>query len=332
MFADMLRAARSSRVAVLHEFRTQYDPSRPRLHLFFEGQDDVPFFKFFVEKYSGRDTRIFIYRCDGKAKVYDAFRDVVEQFPGVKSALFFVDKDVDDILGVPWPTDPRIYVTDAYSIESYVTTRESLQKFFASAVRLRDVQFDEAPIFEHFERQRRRFSRLMLPLMAWIILLRRSGERPHLNNIKLHEVFGFSDECAVFGRVGKRLSHLASACLVKPRTAREILPTARDLARMQPARIVRGKFMAWFVAEFWKRLVTQLEALAKEANGKVTIKPQLDRTTLVATLTPYTDIPRSLQLFLEAHLTPPSPRPSPSTWKDAIARVLQQVVRTLTGP
>jgi hypothetical protein len=300
-FIDALRTARVSRVAVLHEFWTQYDPSQARVHLFFEGHDDAVFFRHFVDRYLQPRVRVFIYRCDGKSKVFEAFERIVQRFPGVKSTLFFVDKDLDDILGIPWPTDPRVFVTDVYSIENYLATRTVMQRFFRDAVRMTGVQFDEATIFEHFEAQRTRFNRLMIPLMAWILALRRAGERPNLNNINLGEVCGLTDDCRVHARVGNRVKHLTAACGATKRGHRQIAMVARDLSRMSSDRIVRGKFAAWFLVEFWKRLAKHLEALAREAKGKVVIRPNLERSTLVATLAPYADIPRSLELFLEAH-------------------------------
>lgn len=310
-FVDLLRSARASRVAVLHEFWTQYDGSPNRLHLFFEGHDDGVFFRHFANGYLKAGTRVYTYRCDGKGRVFEAFSQIVERVPGIKSALFFVDKDVDDILGVAWPTDPRVFVTDVYSIENYLTTRIVVQRFFKDAVKMNGVQFDDETIFDHFEAQRKRFNRLMMPLMGWVITLRRANERPNLNNINLGEVFTFNSDCHVHACVGKRMNHLTKAGGVSKRAFRHVVPVARDLARMPPDRIVRGKYSAWFVVEFWKRLTAQLEELAKEANGKVSIKPTLEKATLVSTLTAYTDIPRSLQLFLEAHLAPPPTRSVP---------------------
>ena len=89
--------------------------------------------------------------------------------------------------------------------------------------------------------------------------------------------------------------------------------------------------MAWFLVKFWQRLTTQLVALAKEANGKVLIGPPLERATLVATLTPYTDIPRSLELFLEAHLATPTAqgRSGGESKRPVVVRAFDALIRVL---
>src|SRR5690349_18681648 len=117
-FIDTLRSARSSRVAVLHEFWTQYDPRQRRLHAFFEGHDDSIFFGRFLTWFEQQGLRVMPYRCEGKRRVYEAFDQITGRIPDIRNVLFFVDKDVDDILGIPWTTDPRIFVTDVYSIEN----------------------------------------------------------------------------------------------------------------------------------------------------------------------------------------------------------------------
>src|SRR5258705_1209658 len=97
-FIDTLRTARASRVAVLHEFWAQYAPSKRRVHAFFEGHDDAAFFAPRIEQLLPEGARLYRYRCDGKARVIEAFEEITRRVPGVKSVLFFVDKDLDDVL------------------------------------------------------------------------------------------------------------------------------------------------------------------------------------------------------------------------------------------
>ena len=288
---------------MLHEFWSQYDPSQKRLHLFFEGHDDVIFFRFFVTKYVDSAVRVLNHRCDGKSKVFEAFEDIMRKRPNARGVLFFVDKDIDDILGTAWPTDPRIFVTDVYSIENYLVRRPVLQRFYRDAIRLNRVTFDDEDILKHFDEQHRRFQRMMIGVMAWIVSLRRAGERPNLGDINLGEVCAMDGDCKICPSDGNRLEYLSRVTQSPARAFKHIAPIAKHLKRIPAERIVRGKFEIWFIVEFWRRLVDRLRALAAEGGGGVTIKHTLDRNTVVAALTPYTDIPRSLELFLESHLS-----------------------------
>ena len=304
-FADTLRDARRSRVAVLQEFWSQYNPHQDRLHMFFEGHEDGIYFRHFIKRYLGDNTRVYEYRCEGKKKVFDAFQAIVAKRPNIDSTLFFVDKDIDDIVGVPWPTDPRIFVTDVYSIENYLCTTSIVQAFYRNAVKLNHVMFDEETIWCHFDEQLSRFRRIALTIMAWIIAQRRAGLQPNLNNINLSMVCTIDDEGRIAAVRAARVHYLEQVTGVQARPGmfRQVAAIARDLSRMSAERIIRGKFESWFVVEFWRHVSAQLREVADECGGTATINPTLERSTVVAHLTPYADIPRSLELFFEAHLS-----------------------------
>jgi hypothetical protein len=299
----MLREARSTRVAVLHEFLTQYDGSLGRVHAFFEGYDDVAFFLPFLRQYAPEGTQVIPYRCEGKARVFEAFQEITKRVRSVRSVLFFVDKDLDDILGVPWPTDPRIFTTDVYSVENYLVSRSTLESLLRGAVRLRDVNFDESIILRQFEDQLDRFQRLMLPVMAWIITVRRAGARLTLADVSLTDICHISAGCEVRAVKGGRLKALQKSEESEKSGSifRRMTHAARELRRLPPKRILRGKFEAWFFVEFWRRLVQRLADLAAETGGKATIKIKLEHSNFVPLLSAYVAVPRSLEMFLEAH-------------------------------
>lgn len=303
-FIDTLRNARTSRVAVLHEFWSQHNPSQARVHAFFEGHDDVAFFSYFIERKLPKNTRLYVYRCEGKARVYEAFAQITSKLPAIRSVLFFVDKDLDDILGTAWPTDPRVFVTDVYSVENYMVTVEVLQRLLRDAVKLKDVAFDHEVLVEQFSRQLLRFHRQMLVPMAWILVARRTRAKPNLQNVDLSQLFLVSDSCELRGRGRGRLGYLARATGVglPDNSFRHLVAAARELARLPAKRVIRGKFEAWFLVEFWKRLLKQLVQLANEKGGKVSVKLALERDSFCTHLKAYPDIPRALELFLGAHL------------------------------
>lgn len=302
-FIDVLRDARVSRAAVLHEFWTQYDPSRKRVHAFFEGHDDAVFFRPFLQQYVSPDLKIITYHCNGKRLVYEAFTQITGRIPSVRHTLFFVDKDLDDVLGIPWPTDPRIFVTDVYSIENYIVSHAVLEKFYRDSVRLREIAFDENVIMGQFEGQLAKFQRRMLVVMAWILVMRRAGAKPNLNDMVMSELCEISDACEIKARRGQRLASLVRTTGVHDtgNVLRRVLHVARELSRIPAKRVIRGKLEAWYFVEFWKRLVRQVRQLSEEVGGRAASQVGLERGTFVAILSSYVEIPQSLALFLEAH-------------------------------
>jgi hypothetical protein len=303
-FIDDLRMARSGRTAVLHEFLLRYDPKQRKLHAFFEGYEDIPFYSGLIEQRLPQGDRLVTYRCGGKREVYELFHSVVQRYPKIKEALFFVDKDLDDILGEPWPTDPRIFVTDTYSIENYLVSTEVFARLCRDSLQMKRVEFPAERMVAQFERQLAMFQRLAIPLMAWIVAVRRSGQRPVLNDVNMGELFGVSIDCCVCVKSHGRLRYLArvTGVLKAPGGLRQFLQIARELKRIPAKRIVRGKFEAWFFVEFWKSLIAQMRALAKEAGGDVAVSVQLERSNFVHILAGRMVVPECLERFLALHL------------------------------
>jgi Protein of unknown function (DUF4435) len=107
-FADLLREAKNGRVQVLHEFLTNFDPSANRVHCFYEGREDEIFYRNFV---SARTTsRLISYICGNKRDVYSVC-DAVANHRGYRQSLFFVDKDLSDLMNETWPAHSRLFTT-----------------------------------------------------------------------------------------------------------------------------------------------------------------------------------------------------------------------------
>ncbi len=328
-FVDVLRTARASRGAVLHEFWTQYDPRQNRVHAFFEGHDDIAFFIPFIQRHLPAGARLYHYRCEGKPRVFEAFASIVQRDPNIRHVLFFVDKDIDDILGTPYPTDPRIFVTDVYSIENYLVTTDVLRNLYRDSVRLTGVAFPIDVIAERFQHQLDRFYRSMTPVMAWIVATRRSGQKPNLNNIVLSDLCRITDDCEVISTAGSRVAALQRSTGVAQQrgTFRQVAQVAKSLARIPAKRIIRGKFEAWFFVAFWKKTIAQLQNLAKESGGKADVKLTPEQGTFVVALTRYAEIPKALELFLRAHLGQSTPHGTGTRtkWQAIVASLKNQV-------
>jgi len=185
-----------------------------------------------------------------------------------------------------------------------MVTPEVLRKLYRDSVRLSGVNFPEDEIVSHFEKQLNIFYRYMRNVMAWILIVRRSGGKPNLNNIDMNSLFKISDACELRRSSGSRVTALSrSTGTAAHGGARRLREVTRELARIPPKRVIRGKFEAWFFIEFWRHLVVQLRSLAEEAGGKVSFRINPDYGTFIASLRAYQDTPYSLDLFLRSHLS-----------------------------
>jgi hypothetical protein len=324
-FTDLLRRARSSRTTILHKFLTNYDASSPRVYAFVEGDPDVVFYRTHIRAFVENPALIFLYSCGGKPKVYEAYRNIVARLPGCTRVLFFVDKDLDDIIGQTWPTDPRIFVTEFYSIENYLVCSGLVERFFADFVTVSRIEVDLSRIIAVFDDQLRIFHGLLLSTMAWIVVMRRAGHRVMLNDISLDALCEFNDEGAKRRKGRAVVAYLSRVTQTPSPTGvwRDVRRACRELRRLPPKRYIRGKFEVWWVLKFIRRVAADLSRVAAESGGSVSVHAQLQESSFVQLLAGAVPTPAALNTFLLFHLGRRSEAPAPRTG------VLRRIFRRL---
>lgn len=311
-FADLLRESRSTPTARLHKFMTDYDPHQSRVYAFVEGSPDSAFYRALIERFLDGTKRLYIYNCEGKKNVYDTFTDVTSRYPGCRNILFFVDKDVDDIVGKVWPTDPRIFVTDTYSIENYLVRQETVARYFEDFVKLRRVFLDLDPVLSKFTQKLAQFQRMVQPLMYWIIVMRRSGVKVVLSDLRLAEIYRYDGTRVVRIRYNHTMDYVRRVTQTEqsPHCWKLMRRLRLELKQQNPKRYTRGKFEAWFLLEFVKQMIDDLRAVVAEGeeDGNISVVTPLHETNFAQLLVRGMPIPLSLESFLRFHLqlqTPP---------------------------
>jgi len=331
-FTDLLRKARSSRVAMFHKFLTNYDPNSERVYAFVEGDADEAFYRAQIQKYVPDQRLIYTYNCEGKAGVAEAYADIVKKHPNCERVLFFLDKDVDDIVGIQWPSDPRIFVTDVYSIENYVVNKQALSRYFKDYVKVRKVDLDIDGVLEEFEVDLADFHRLMLPVMAWIVIMRRSRCRVNLQDVDPAELVRVTDDGNT--RKPKRCSiaYLLRVTQVPSPSPpwQRLRVTCNELKQLPAKSYVRGKFEAWWFVEFGKRILEGVQKVAKEGGGSIKTTIQLHPNNFIQLLAAGITTPTSLEAFLSFH-TKRGPAQSTAELSNQKAGMIQKIVKIIKG-
>ncbi len=195
-FLDDLRRSRESPASAFQSYLLQAAKFPGSIHAFFEGDSDSSFYTGFLHSFAGgRD--VCPHRCGNKDGVYDTFHRVMTHKPPLGTPLFFVDKDLSDILSETRTSATNIYVTDYYSIENYLVTSDMLRRVLNEIFHFTGTAQDPGPIVEKFASGVEQFHASILPIMAWIVCLRYHGHRPNLNNVKLSRVFLINDELEI---------------------------------------------------------------------------------------------------------------------------------------
>ncbi len=301
-FIDKLRSARTSKTTVLHKFLTQYDPRAKRVYLFVEGDADQAFYRAQLSRHLPEGVSPFFYNCEGKKRVFDAYADILSRYPHISTALFFVDKDLDDILGRPWPSDPRIFTTDLYAIENYAVARACFERYLSDHVKIRNVELESAVLLDQFDEQLAKFHKLSLPIMAWILIMRRQGESVILNDVDFGKLFRLdAGELKRRSKRGtlnylKRVTQCSQDC--DWRTLRQ---ASLELSRFAPKRYIRGKFEAWWFVAFVNHICDAASRVAAEQGGAVVRVSQLSSATMIQLLSESAIAPTSLSNFFTFH-------------------------------
>ncbi len=259
-----LRAQRTRPTAVWVEFILAYAKRPSTLFAFVEGKDDA---SFYLPELRRRWRRGDVYPlpCDGKAGVHAVLERFIAAKGAYRRALFFCDKDLDDLLERDAPEHPRLFTTQFYSAENYVVTEEVFRFAWTDLFKLPASDLRLEVELGRFHEGLRRFHRLCAPLMALVLVHRAAHDRLLLNQLKLSKLFEVDPMLRPRWRSRQRMSALIAMCPeIKPRGTRCLRAAARRFVGREPKVWVRGKFELWFFA---RALQQCLERLAKDPPG-----------------------------------------------------------------
>jgi hypothetical protein len=306
-------------VSILHKFLTHFDPNSDRIFGFVEGDADEAFYRAQIQKYVPDARQIYLYNCEGKKNVCDVYGDVIKRYPRCERVLFFLDKDIDDIVSAPWPADPRIFVTECYSIENYVVSRESISRYFRDFVKIRRVEVDLDIVLARFDEALAGFHLLMLPIMAWIVVMKRAGARVNLRDLDPGELIAVTDAGSFRKATRHAMSYLLKVTQTTSGTSnwKLLKATCAELRRLPAKMYIRGKFEAWWFIEFTRCILDGLKKVVEEANGSIRIHTQINASTFIQLLAGGIETPSRLNAFLTFHANRGGARPSTTTPPEA---------------
>lgn len=313
---DEFRYERESPASAYFRFLQNLESqAKNNIHAFFEGRDDSAFYVNFIQRFAS-NQEVYTYLCKNKKGVYETYGKILKASYRV-TALFFVDKDHSDILNEQWEQAPNIYVTDFYSIENYLVSVYMLERVWKELFRFSGMMDFNSRHRAKFEEELQRFYAFTTPLMAWIICLKRQGKFPIINNITISRDFNITKELTLewkedVQKMGESLLLLETLC--KEKTPEEGIDIKsiinHELQALHPKSYIRGKLELQFFVKFINTLLGSLNhsVLANDENKStktplVTTKTQLTEDNAVEILGPRALIPRSLEAFLQEHLS-----------------------------
>ena len=272
------------------------------LHCFFEGQTDESFYGTHIRSYLKAEQKLVSHFCGNKDSVYKAFTELHSKIKPPTLGLFFVDKDLDDLIPVNRIVDPAIHVTDTYSIENYLSHVFVIERAIAEIYKLGSGHSACLALCSAYNTEYNTCAEFLTHVMAWILFHRRQGNRPNLNNIKLNEMCEVSSDFIFSARPFSSLisdldkwTQVSTPASYINNSHQHLL---KELSTYKKESILRGKFVLWFVVLFLKAVKSKIS----DHEPSRTISVDISAKTALDLLGPRCQIPVSLSAYLDVRL------------------------------
>jgi hypothetical protein len=298
-------AALNGKVASYHEFLARYSRHSKVVYGFVEGKEDPCFYRNFLELALPDDWEVELWPAGNKEQVYRIHGLINWRRFSKNRICFFVDRDLSDVIPEPLRSDRNIYVTTGYSIENDVVTKAVCKRVLTELCGFSCANHaDLESIGTLFEQELDKFFHNMAPIMAWIVMWRRSGKKPNLNDILMRDLFALKNGCLQVTPSPKGKASAAvyihEQCNIPFDPAADASSLVAVLGRKSKYRLlIRGKYVLWFLIEFCNSVHRDAVALfpdLEKAPPKMNVTLALSNgMALVGTRA---RIPKSLRIFL----------------------------------
>ena len=302
-FLEELQQMRRRPISVTFRFRILSQTESNSVFLFVEGPHDQSFFLSVLRRVYSGTANLRCLVCDGKSGVLDVHSRVQEWGAPTVAQMYFVDKDVDDLVDGPLAPAANLYVTTYYAIESCLVSSNMLAIIWDELFKLPSDDSRKELAIGKFRAEHGKFMRAMRIVMGWIIWRRRTGQSVTLADVNLDKHFylnsdmGFARRQGAFGRIRRQCGKGSSGI-----EWIDVRKVCKELQRTEPKEYVRGKFELWFFVKFVTRLEQELrnsENRRQRPKNSTTISTS-NAVDLLAARCP---ISARLESFLKANLT-----------------------------
>lgn len=306
LIAEHRRARNNKALIVFHEFKARYKRNDKTIYGFVEGKEDPSYYRGFIENNIPEDWLVELWPTGGQDFVLEIFSKLDWRKYKKKHILFFIDRDLSDLLDQNLPSSENIYITDDYSIENSIVSDSTCNRVLREICGLKDLKHnDYNAIIEVFNDQLERFKLELIPVMASILLWQKSNIRACYNDIQMRHLFSIkngilevktrpngNEDIIIYTHTqcNTGMCDISSLNVISDKFVSELLY----------CRFTRGKYLLWFLVEFCLSIVRDYR---KVSFVKIATKPKmkvnLSHSNSIIQIAPRCRMPSSLKHFFD---------------------------------
>jgi len=302
---DLHAAALNSKSGTYHEFLSRYSKTAKVVYGFVEGKEDPCFYRGFIELLLPEDWCVELWPAGNKDRVYEIHKNIDWRRFKKTRVCFFVDRDLSDMIPETLVQDTNIYVTTGYSIENDVVKKATCNRILSELCGFEKVDHDDLEaVCSLFEQELDAFLQAMVPIMAWILVWRRSGKRPNLSDIQMRDLFSIANGRLQSNATPKGKAnvpvYLHEQCNVVHTHGVDIASIQDEFWHKKTyTKITRGKYVFWFLIEFCNAVHRDAAVLFKGMTKQPKMHLNLSCANGMSVIGTRSRIPTSLRAFLQ---------------------------------
>lgn len=288
-----------------HEFLLRYDALKLSVYGFVEGKDDPSFYRSVIERFLPSRWTVELFVSGNRRKVLDTEAAFDWTRFSRQQITFFIDRDLVQLLDPSINYAENVYVTDGYSIENSIVTREVFLRLLEEVHNIIDwTNAERDAVSLHFARQIETFQEAMAPLMAQIAIWRQSKAKANLNNLDLPSLITFcggkwalQKGCDKPSARVQRLCDCVGADAASEADRDKMERIFREADGVK--RLTRGKYLLWFLSMLANEVHANITVFVPSYNAPPKTRMTFGPKNVLVVAAPRARIPDSLEAFLE---------------------------------
>lgn len=291
---------------VYHEFLLYYKRAGNVVYGFVEGSQDPSFYRGIIDSFLPSGWHAKLFQAGSREKVVQTCLEMDWKRFDTRRVCFFVDRDLTAFLSSSDDLPINVYVTDQYSIENDVVTRGTLSRVLEEVFNIVGISPSEEDVIHTlFDEEYSKFREALVAPMSQILIWRRNGDRPCLDNIKLKDWFEFA--CGIitlkdeYAKACARVTYIASRCNCYMSPDEFLVTTEREFRNNGGVqKYVRGKYVLWFFVQFVHSIYESVSSYCARYRKKPKVHVSLGVENAIVILGSRVKAPESLRAFLTA--------------------------------